>query len=168
MNKQVLYISIFTFLIFSLFVSCEKEHSDTNPSGRLTSYTDCKDNKNFYATDSISSSMSCVEYVFNNGVLSLTHVNAGFNCCPETIGADITFSENVITINEYETKHDCDCNCLYDIDIEIDNLESSTYDFIFVEPYISFLGEELIFTVNLADSTHGVFCVERVNYPWGI
>ncbi len=168
MNRQIFLIIVLVFGVFSFFVSCEKSTEEGNIDGKLTSFTDCKEFKNFYATDSVSNNMSCVDYAFSNSVLSLSHVNAGFNCCPVTIGADIIFNENTITVSEYETSNDCDCNCLYDLEIEITNIELGMYDFIFVEPYINILGEELIFTINLADSAQGSFCVERLNYPWGI
>ncbi len=168
MTKQSI-LNIFLLFTLLMFVfSCEKSPDKEKVYGKLTSFTDCKNFKNFYATDSVSSNYSCAEYSYVNNTLSITHVNAGFNCCPGSFDADFAFENDSINISEYETGSACDCECLYDLDFEIYNLEASTYRIVFIEPYVGLSNEELSFTVNLTDSAQGSFCVERVHYPWGL
>ena len=168
MQKQHI-LNIFIVLAISLFViSCEKSPEKEKINGKLTSFTNCKSFKNFYASDSVASNYSCAEFTYVNNTLSITHINAGFNCCPGSLDADISFANDTITISEYETESACDCNCLYDLEFEIYNLETSVYHIVFDEPYIVSQNEELNFNISLIDSVQGSFCVERSHYPWGL
>ena len=66
--------------------------------------------------------------VLQEGYLYLNHQNAVFNCCPGTLGADVSIEGNNITIGEYESASDCDCICIYDLSYEIGPLtEGETY-----------------------------------------
>ena len=162
---------ILLLISLSLLVSCNND-DDTHPSddanGILTGFTTCKSEKNFYATDSIENNQSCVEYSFENDILFLKHVNAGFNCCPGILSADFIIDNSIITISESEEAPLCNCNCLYDLEMEISGLISGIYTIKFVEPYWSDSVGSINFVINLNDSLSGSYCVARNNYPWGI
>jgi hypothetical protein len=131
--------------------------------GKLINYTGCIEFQGYGAP----SDKDCIEYEYDGeDVLLLTHVNAGFNCCPE-ITADITIVDNIITIEEIEISGDCDCLCLFDVYYEIINLEPGEYTILVVEPYLHEDEEILEFTVDLSSSTSGSYCVDRYHYPWG-
>ncbi|MEA3444201.1 MAG: hypothetical protein U9R19_05680 [Bacteroidota bacterium] len=167
-QRRVIY---FFGLIFIVFISsCEEKNTpvETDKNSQLISFTGCKSTKNLYATDSVTANQSCIEFSYTDNTLLLTHINAGFNCCPGEITADFTFSGNAISISENESAADCDCDCLYDLEMQITSLSPGIYNFIFIEPYAMQPGQEIAFTLNLNDSVSGIYCVDRNHYPWGI
>ena len=115
-----------------------------------------------------SPDMDCIDYSFEDGVLHLTHINAGFNCCPGEISADITVEGDMITITEHEDMKGCHCLCLFDVEYEIENLEAGEYTIRFIELYTEEGDDPLEFPVDLASVPQGDFCVERHHYPWDI
>jgi hypothetical protein len=135
--------------------------------GYLTGHSGC----NMFGIDRTPPNQDCIEYQYDGeGRLLLTHVNAGFNCCPDTIAADITIEGNVITISEsqsLEVSGGCDCLCLFDLYMEIDNLPPGEYTISVSEIYTSPEDELLEFTINLTSvPSTGSFCVARDHYPW--
>jgi len=142
-----------------------------DPLGKLVGRTDCK---SFSRLNSPSAKTSggtneeCVEYDYNGtSVLLLKHVNAGFNCCPGTISADIDVLGGVIRIKEKESSSLCDCSCLYDIDYEFVSVRPGLYRISVVGPYQIEGDPPLEFLVDLTGAASGSFCVERTHYPWG-
>ncbi|MCF8373363.1 MAG: hypothetical protein K9H64_17220 [Bacteroidales bacterium] len=164
------YFYFFFGLIFTmLFIACEDTEKGPSPNenAELLSFSTCKTMKSYYATDSVQDNQSCIEFSFADSILLLTHVNAGFNCCPGNITADFVFDGNTITISEHEAAADCDCDCLYDLTMQMAGIAAGTYHFVFVEPYAGVTGQGIDFTLNLHDSVVGNYCVTRNFYPWG-
>lgn len=169
--KQQYFLFLFGPIIMILLGSCEKTEKKPviiDGKAELLSFGTCKDVKSYYATDSVQDNQSCIEFSFADSVLSLTHVNAGFNCCPGEITADFVFDGNTITITEHESLAECNCDCLYDLEMQVGNLLLGSYHLIFIEPYAMLPGQEIEFTINLNDSLSGSYCVPRDFYPWGI
>ncbi len=112
------------------------------------------------------SNRDCVAWTYGaDGTLALKHVNAGFNCCPGALTADITISDDAITIVEHEQMNGCRCLCLFDVRYKVFKLPAGTYTIRFVELYE--LGDPpLAVTVDLASNPTGSFCVPRTHYPW--
>ena len=165
--KLKINIALLSFFIVFLNFACNNEIENQPPefSGKLINHTDCK-----HLKSSISeNNQSCVEYVFDhaNNKLLLTHINTGFNCCPDSLWCTISKTGNKIIIEEFEASQGCKCNCLYDFKIEIEGVEQGKYTIQFIEPYRG-EQEELIFEVDLSESSTGSFCVTRNIYPWGI
>jgi hypothetical protein len=133
------------------------------PQGNLTNQTTCK-NQNLSEPPS---NQDCIQYQYD-GIqnLTLTHQNAGFNCCPE-IATNITINNQTIIIKEIELSGPCNCSCLFDLDYQIINLPPATYTINIEEPYILPEDQKLEFTINLTNSSTGSHCIERNNYPWG-
>ena len=111
----------------------------------------------------------CVEYSYDGNIdkLLIKHINARFNCCPGTLSVDNTYSNDTIIIQEFESAQLCNCNCLFDLDIEIVGIEPMPYQIIFIEPYCG-NQEHLIFKVDFSILEDGTYCVSRNQYPWGI
>lgn len=157
-------------LALALAVGSCSSPAGSGPVGRLVSRTDCK---SFGAPDSgpataPTSGQECVEYDYDGrSVLRLRHINAGFNCCPGTIAADIDVSAGRILIKERESSSLCDCDCLYDIGYEIAGLTPGTYRLTVVGPYQPEGDPPLEFVADLSGAASGTFCVERTHYPWG-
>ena len=144
--------------------------SGPGPVGRLVGRTDCKGSGGVKTGTAAgpTSSQECIEYDYDGrGVLRLKHVNAGFNCCPGTVSADIEISGDTIRISESESSSLCDCSCLYDLSYEIAALASGVYRISVIGPYQPEEGPPLEFLLDLDQASTGSFCVQRTQYPWG-
>ncbi len=140
------------------------------PDGRLTGYVGCKD---FLPSASDGQDAApgpgweCLEYDCDGkGTLRLKHVNAGFNCCPGTISAEIVISEGEIRIREDESSALCDCNCLFDLDYAFSHLAPASTRISVSGPYLREGDPPLDFVIDLSGPGSGAFCVERTHYPW--
>ena len=168
-ERRVIYLLVVCFFI--LINGCKKSiiEEDINPLVSLVYRTECK---MFVMNTSSNDTFvpmkhdDCVEYVYDNGVLNLYHVNAGFNCCPGEILFDVGVNGREITIMEQEKEAGCYCLCLFDLTYEIKNLKPGIYTIIIDEPYVNESDDKLEFTINLQTSPSGSYCVERKSYPW--
>ena len=141
------------------------------PDGVLRQHTSCKE---FVANASGPMDEfapgphdDCIEYQYNGrDTLILSHINAGFNCCPGEITADIEFSGNMITITEREANQLCDCLCLFDLDYEIINLATGEYTLRVIGLYVQASDQVLEFPLQLLSETSGHYCLQRDYYPW--
>jgi hypothetical protein len=144
--------------------------TDTNPDGKVTAYTSCKGMSMAASRGDMPKNQDCLEYDYDGqSVLRLKHVNAGFNCCPDTlIGAfHISVGEIIIDESELLTTGGCHCLCLYDLDYEITGLAPDQYSIRVNQPYLTSGAEVLEFTLDLTSAKSGTFCVTRDFYPWG-
>ncbi len=169
MNKKLISISfIISVIIYA--TGCENENKNNGVfSGKMIAQSPCKSNKSTDVVRDTTDNLSCVDYKYESstGKLALKHINAGFNCCPNRIYCDITLNGDTILINEHETDGPCDCDCLYDLDIEIAGMEAKSYQVKLIEPY-AYNQEQLNFSIDLAVVDSGTVCALRNNYPWGI
>lgn len=156
-GKQLLILLI-------VFVAACDKNSINNSEGSLLTHTLCKNEKDL----EFDTGESCVEYNYNTDekILNIKHINTTFNCCPEKLYCNISFSGDTIIIEEFERKQECNCLCLYDMEMEVYEVERRTYFLKFIEPYLGDQ-EELFFEIDLSFNTSGLYCVDRVNYPWG-
>lgn len=160
------------FLALSvLFIAGCKDQNDPAPSdisGSLTHNSECKSfiagNLKFDTADTLS----CVHYTYNplDHKLIMVHYNAGFNCCPGELSCEVSIAGDTIIITEFEKEQMCNCNCLFDLDIELNNVDQENYMVKFIEPYAE--GQaQLLFDMDLSSSSEGEYCVVRKGYPWG-
>ena len=141
----------------------------SEPTGYLISNTGCKSFEGD-GPDQHGNTQSCIQYDYDGtGTLSLTHVNAAFNCCPDYLTAVFSFVGNTITITEGENLNSggCDCICLFDLQFQIDNLPPGEYHIIFEELYVQGEDLPLDFVVDLSQVVSDEYCVDRTHYPWG-
>lgn len=113
----------------------------------------------------VAANRTCVEYQYNNNVLNLKHINAGFNCEPSELFATVKLVADTIVIEEHEASNGAKCLCLYDLDLEVSQLSLGEYVVKFVELYAE-KQEQLLFKIDLLKATTGSFCVKRNVYPW--
>jgi hypothetical protein len=152
-------------------VGCKKS-SEVTPSSTLLQSNGCKQ---FLANTSgeldefaPGQHEDCLEYQYNGtDTLVVRHINAGFNCEPGEITADIEFNGNVITITERESQQAADCLCLFDLDYEIINLAPGEYTLRVIGLYVHADDLVLEFTLQLLSETSGNYCLQRNYYPWG-
>jgi len=171
--KTIIYSLLIVSLFGLLVISCEKNNDNNSQltiTGQLISNSTCKnDLKSTSQIITISDSLSCVEYSFDKGKnkLTLNHINAGFNCCPDSLYCKVELKGDTIQIQEFERTAQCLCNCLYDLDIEIYGVDLRKYRIKFIEPYVSDQNK-LIFDIDLVNNKDGSYCVIRKQYPWGM
>lgn len=164
--SNVLLIGLILFL-----VGCEKTNPEShkNLAGEVLNYSSCKSGNSTSKFKMDSDTLSCVNYTYHHDQkkLVLKHINAGFNCCPGDISCRFELVGDTIKVREFEELQQCSCNCLYDLDLEIDGIEDKSYILYFIEPY--YQGPNLlIFKIDLSDEATGDYCVTRNNYPWGV
>jgi hypothetical protein len=162
---------IHVMLLLVLFLAaCEEKEAMppvANPeiTGSLVSAEGCKST----ATRGMDEqNTGCLRYSYDTVTqrLSLTHVNAGFNCCPEVINADISVQDAVIRIVESQVGPNCRCNCLFDLDMVVENLPMGAYTIVVEEPLLDGRDPKLEFAIDLSKQTEGDFCAPRNFYPW--
>ncbi len=165
--KRILSSVLFYTLFTTIILGCKKEESINQELvflGKLTYNSTCKD---YRVKSKATNDFSCVEYSFDedSNKLILKHINAGFNCCPDSLYIRTFLSNNTIIIKEYEAKAQCKCQCLYDLDIELTGVEAKKYKIKFIEPYAT-KQKPIIFDINLEKEKDGKYCVIRNLYPW--
>lgn len=127
-------------------------------SGRLVDTFGCKETR--------AGSDDCLIWEYRDGTLGLLHENAGLNCCPGEITADVEIRDNSINIVEHEEGPGCNCLCLFDLTYKIRNLAPGEYTLTVENPYVTEKMEPLVTTIELEDGASGRFCVHREEYPW--
>lgn len=169
--RKSMFILITVSVIGLVIFSCEKIiDNQLIMTGQLIGNTDCKSGLlSGSEVDETPDSLSCVDYSFDveTNKLSLKHINAGFNCCPDSLYCTIRLVGDTILIQEFEKTAKCNCNCLYDLDIEINGVDVKKYQVKFIEPYAS-EQSKLEFEMDLTSATNGSFSVTRKLYPWGV
>ncbi len=167
-------INILLAIIFLFLFSCEKNQNHSSSAlkdmdGEVISHSTCKSFKTGSPGENISDTMSCVQYVYieSTKTLKLKHINAGFNCCPDSLYCNVTLNKDTIIVEEHEIHALCNCNCLFDLDIVIKNCPAKMYKIKIIEPY-SQNQKSLFHTIDLSANPTGTYCVKRTKYPWGM
>ena len=162
---------VFPLLFLLMQMSCNESETIPELSGMLISHSGCKNDLKAkdMATGTIADTLSCIKYSYDPaaGVLSLSHINAGFNCCPGELYCDVSLNSDTIVVEEKEKEAMCDCDCLYDLTIEVNGVQDKKYVIRFIEPYAA-TSAKLIFEIDLPSAQTGSCCVIRKSYPWGM
>jgi len=172
MIKTVKLSVLILLVLLLVFSSCKEKvfTPEVSSTGALVNYQGCKESFDGVTAQgtALDSTKECIHYEYDeNGVLRLNHINAGFNCCPGEIFADITVTGNMIFIEEHEKEEGCFCRCLFDVDYEFLSILPGEYTIIVKGPYTSDESMVMEFTVDLYPPISGTFCVDRADYPWG-
>jgi len=165
MKKTAIPILVLAvFFLICLQSGCK--HHQEEAQGRLTSQSGCK----IFIAQSVAAiwppdEEECLHYRFAANVLHLEQQNAAFNCCPGKITAVIAVNDRVITVREKEQEAGCGCTCLYDLELEIVNLEPGAYRIVIDEPYLG--GQPpLDCAIALEEGSRGDCCLDRSGIPW--
>ncbi|MCK5821497.1 MAG: hypothetical protein KAH17_06410 [Bacteroidales bacterium] len=160
-------ILVFFFLLYACTKEQPREWQD--PEVSLEKVGGCKDftpkTDSDYPNDT-----DCLSFEFDgDSILTMTHINAGFNCCPEEFIVKVDIRNDTIYITESERDGLCDCNCLYDLHFTIQPLPPGIYHITVDEPYVRQSDDpRLEDQIDLTKAGSGEFCVSRSHYPWGI
>jgi hypothetical protein len=167
--KTILYPFFIFIAMGFLFSQCDDD-PQTKMNGTLSEHSACK---NFLVQNSskfdVADTTTSVVFTYseNQNLLILNHINAAFNCCPDDLYCEFYLSGDTIHVHEFEESALCDCNCLYDLTMQINQVVPGVYKLKFHEPYV---GNQpmLFFELNLTQDTSGTFTVTRTGYPWGM
>ena len=159
MKAKTILFSVITLFLLISGIGCEKEKEVVKESIQIKdfSYYGCKKEETTKSTRAVESE-EYIEYkAIADGYLYLKHVNADFNCCPDTIKATISIEENNITIVESETGPKCNCICDYDLECNLGPLSFEKYTLIFSRD----TREYLRFTINYSSSLYGKVIIPK-------
>ena len=155
-----------------LTIHCGDDDDWQRATGGVTAFSECKAfngdrSVNGRDISGLPEDKAGVEYEYDIALLRLTHVNAGFNCCPGELSADIIVRDATIEIHEQQEKNGCRCDCLYDIEFEIWGLVPGEYTIKIVEPLLPPGNEEITFAVDLSEPKHGKLHRRPTRLPVG-
>ncbi len=178
-RPALLALALATATSFLALVTCNDDGGtkpdQTKPTARLISQSDCKPSLTSQPGAAASEcSQDCVEiWSESEGVVRVRHIDAGFNCCIDSVVISVEIKGHVALVTETEVMQaGCHCLCLYDIEYEIRDLPSTVNKIEFVEPYAdpdTWPDDEPLccsFPTPLTDTVS--CCVMRCHYPWGI
>ena len=165
-----LKIILIVFIIASICYSCSDDGDSIsrNTTGRIVSTDGCKftNTEQLFKSNYAPTHQDCINYEYDSTkTLTITHINAAFNCCPTDITADIIFEGNTITITEHEVDAPCDCICLYDVAYQFDGVEEDRYTIVINGMYLGDTSPVMA-EFDLTTSYENTFCTERDIYPW--
>jgi hypothetical protein len=141
---------------------------DDGPAGGLIDHGGCKSHTNIATSNASADNMDGIYYYYDgSGMLSFTHNNAGFNCCP-VIASIVTIEGNNIIVEELDSldQGGCTCLCLFDLNYRISNLPPGIYHMKVIEPYVKDYMDQLEFDLDLSHETTSFYFVLRYEYPW--
>lgn len=162
-------ITLFITLLFNamILLGLEIVPPPTKLSCIVSNTRGCNASKQGSENIDVQDSLSCIYYSYNDStkVLSISRINAGFNCCMKQVICSATINFNELKIVETEKGKICKCNCLYSFDVEIFDVDAKKYQLKLVEPLV---GNQtaLSFELDLTKNKKGSFCEERNRYPW--
>ncbi|MBT3242800.1 MAG: hypothetical protein HN352_06590 [Bacteroidetes bacterium] len=162
--------SAFSFVLFLMLCACAKEQPKIwdNPLVNLEEVGDCK-GFGMKSESDYPSDTDCLIFEYDgDSILTISHINAGFNCCPERFMVDVEIRNDTIFVLESEGEGVCDCDCLYDMNYTIQPVPPGEYIITVDEPYVRQAEEaKLEGHISLTEENTGEICVSRGHYPWG-
>jgi hypothetical protein len=166
MKKRFFYLLPAIVLAAGIWFSCERSGNNGDPYITTSYDMKCKGN-DLLLKGSTASDYPCINYGYDgDSVLTFTHTNASFNCCPESFKVDIEVKGDSLIITEDDSKQLCKCNCIYDLEIKVHELSAGTNHVKIVEPYFQEAWPKLLFDIDLKKEPEGRFCVTRPEGWW--
>ena len=167
MNKTYYFGIFLSILAFS--ISCQNKEEEDPQYGKPMSNHGCNDNKIDKSGKNAPDTLSCVYYTYNmeKKQLHIEHKNTAFNCCVDLLLFNDQIQNDTILIKEMEHNGQCNCLCLYDIEMKVENIKAQKYILKITEAYAE-QENPFIFEIRLDSIISGRFCLQRYNYPYGI
>lgn len=106
----------------------------------------------------------CIQWSYEDNLLSLKHLNAVYNCCLDSIEVDMIVSEQTIYIveSEYpEGGQGCRCTCQYLLVYHVPVASAGSY-LLHLRSNTQYDGLQSLFEISLdlADAPTGTFCLD--------
>lgn len=160
MQRKTILLTVFALFLLLGATGCEKEKT-SEMRLRDFSYVGCKENTDKTKqsfSESILKNQEYIEYrAIEDSYLHIKHINAQFNCCPDTIKVNFSTDNNRFVITEDEQNPKCNCFCNYDLEYSIGPLSSKEYT-IFI--YMGNI-EQTKFDINYTPSTEGKITIKE-------
>lgn len=107
----------------------------------------------------------CIQWSYQDSVLSLTHLQAVYNCCLDSIEINMAVTEQAITIveSEYpEGGEGCRCTCRYDLEYQVVIPSAGTY-VLHLRSNSQYEGLQELFEISLdlTATPSGIFCLDN-------
>ena len=127
---------------------------EENTNGQITTRnvfdSGCKSYNNAEETNSLTKETETITFTARKGRwLHVEHKNTLFNCCSDKISVEVSQDDNIITVNEDENDHSCNCPCLFDVEVEVGSLENNTYTLVILKGGLEYFRQNLTFTDDL-------------------
>lgn len=134
-------------------------HPPDKPLGALFAFSSCGGFDSTRYAFELPADSNCIEYKYDvSNTLTISHQNATFNCCIESLQAVITVDGNIINIVESENAPEpCFCVCPYDLDMRIVNLLPGEYTLNISSPYLT---DPIQLALDLVNEPCGYLCVD--------
>lgn len=138
--------------------------------GTTTYASSCKRERLVPSTASRAATQDCIEFEYDGqGILVVRHINTAFNCCPDSLFAEISVDQGRILIQEREVLvQPCNCLCLFDLHFRIEGLKTGSYEIMVEQLYLESESEPHHFSVDLQGPVSGSDCIVRDEYPWRV
>jgi len=154
-----------TLWMLAASVACESsstndQNNQNNLQPELVSYAHsaCKGVEKTLDSAALQG-FECVVWSYDGtGALSLHHLNARFNCCPNSalgLTGEIDFDGTTLTLTESDNGGECRCDCPYDLSYELRNVAPGAYQVV-VAPFVDPVA------LDLSGAGEGAFCVDRL------
>ena len=168
--KRFFYFIPAVLVAAAVFFACDNFKSNNKEvTSIVLNQPHCKNHHSTKAGDEnkITNGMSVIKYSYDvkRGILTIKHINAGFNCCPGSLSISPDVSKSSIVITEKESAQGCKCLCLYDFEYAITGVSLWKYKVEIKEPYLG-SQDSHIFEIDLNASTTGQHIAARTEYPW--
>jgi len=107
----------------------------------------------------------CLVWNYDDGNLWLTHSNATYNCCLDSISVSMVAGQQTITVVEREylaAGGGCHCLCQYNLDYSVTNVTAGQYTLLLFSENSNAGGLQLLFEfpIDLTSSPTGSHCLE--------
>ena len=167
MNKIKVFGIFFSMLL--LCISCENKEDEDPQYGIPINNHGCNEHKTNKSSGDLPDTLSCISYNYdtNKNQLNIEHKNTVFNCCVDLLLYNEQIKNDTIFIKEMEHNGQCNCLCLYDIEMKVENIKTQKYILKITEAYAE-QENPFIFEIRLDSIISGRFCLQRYNYPYGI
>ena len=164
--KHKLTLLLAITITSALFVACNDKDEPLIFEGKLVGASGCKSFSSKNDDSFLSSKLLRVNYNFDAATnkLMVTHFNALFNCCPDSLYSVVSLINDTILIREFAKAAACRCTCLYDLDNAITGVEAKKYTIRII--VYGYKNPDIIFDIDLKKIISGSVTIETDEYPW--
>ncbi len=155
------YITAGALLLASLLCFSCSEKSQYLVWNCTMTHTDCKQ----VVLESVNDDCLICS-IDRSGNVSIHHINAGFNCCPDDFDIPVSVSDGSIIIDETGVSGDCYCECLYDLSFTLTGLQTGKYRIVVKEPLLPKGDTALVLDIDVPAQKYAEICAGRSAYPW--
>ena len=111
-----------------------------------------------------SADLECLGWAYDDGRLWLTHTNATYNCCLDSVSIRMLAGQHTITVveTEYLEGGGCYCLCPYDLNYDVPDVTPGQYTLLLLSDNAHGGGLQLLFEIqaDLTSTPTGSYCIE--------